>query len=162
VVWITAGALLVQMFSHGGVRTLPTPAVGWAVFLPLAILYFATNYLLLGAAFLTIGAQASTAREVQTMSMPVTFAQVLIFGFASTVIGSPDSPEGIAAAVFPLSSPMAMIARAAQDPEIWPHLLALAWQAVWVALILRGGAQLFRKTVLKSGPRRPWWKLGRA
>ena len=45
------------------------------------------NYLLLGAAFLTIGAQASTAREVQTMSMPVTFAQVLIFGFASTAIG---------------------------------------------------------------------------
>jgi ABC-2 type transport system permease protein len=120
------------------------------------------NYLLLGAAFLTIGAQASTVREVQTMSMPVTFAQVLIFGFASTVIGSPDSAEGIAAAIFPLSSPMAMIARAAEQPEIWPHLAAIAWQVLWVGLILRGGAQLFRRTVLKSGPRLPWWKFGRA
>ncbi|HEY8434115.1 MAG TPA: ABC transporter permease, partial [Sphingomicrobium sp.] len=111
------------------------------------------------SAFLTIGAQASTVREVQTMSMPVTFAQVIIFGFASTAIGNPDSPTALAAAIFPLSSPMAMLARAAQEPELWPHVAALLWQILWVALILRVGSQLFRKTVLKSGPRRPWWKL---
>lgn len=161
-VWISAGALLLQMLSHGGLRSVPAPAVGWGAFLVLGVVYFGLNYLLLGAAFLTIGAQASTAREVQTMSMPVTFAQVLIFGFASTVIGSPNSAEGLGAAVFPLSSPMAMIARAAEQPDIWPHLLAIAWQVLWVALILRGGAHLFRKTVLKSGPRLPWWRFGRA
>jgi ABC-2 type transport system permease protein len=116
---------------------------------------------LLGAAFLTIGAQASTVREVQTMSMPVTFGQVLIFGFAATAIGAPDSTEGLAAAIFPLSSPMAMIARAAELPELWPHAVALLWQILWVALILRIGSRLFRKTVLKSGPRsssRRWWR----
>ena len=79
------------------------------------------NYLLLGAIFLTIGAQASTVREVQTLSMPVTFAQVVIFGFASTAVGQPNSTEALAAAIFPLSSPMAMLARAAQDPAWWPH-----------------------------------------
>ena len=119
------------------------------------------NYLLLGAAFLMIGAQASTAREVQTMSMPVTFAQVLIFGFASTAIGAPDS-----AAAWP--RPLSLVVadgdarprrRAAR---MWPHLVAILWQALWVALILRVGAQLFRKTVLKSGPRLPWWRFGRA
>jgi ABC-2 type transport system permease protein len=162
VVWISAGALLVQLVKHGGVATLPVPAVGWPVFLALGITYFAMNYLLFGAAFLMIGAQASTAREVQTMSMPVTFAQVLIFGFASTAIGAPNSVKGLAASIFPLSSPMAMLARAAQEPAIWPHLAAIAWQALWVALILRFGAQLFRKTVLKSGPRVPWWRFGRA
>lgn len=162
VVWISAGAVIVQFMKQGGVQTLPPPAVGWPGFLLLAIVYFGMNYLLLGAAFLTIGAQASTVREVQTMSMPVTFGQVLIFGFASTVIGNPDSTEALGAAVFPLSSPMAMIARAAEQPDWWPHLAALAWQALWVVLILRFGSQLFRKTVLKSGPRRPWWKFGRA
>ena len=162
VVWIGSGALLIQLVKHGGVQTLPVPAVGWPVFLALAIAYFAMNYLLFGAAFLMIGAQASTAREVQTMSMPVTFGQVLIFGFASTAIGNPDSVKGLAAAAFPLSSPMTMLARAAEQPDLWPHLVALVWQALWVALILRVGAQLFRKTVLKSGPRRPWWRFGRA
>jgi ABC-2 type transport system permease protein len=162
IVWVSAGALLVQMIKHGGVATLPTPAVGWPTFLVLTIAYFGMNYLLLGAAFLTIGAQASTAREVQTMSMPVTFGQMLLLLLASTAIGAPDSAQGIFAAVFPLSSPLTMIARAAEQPELWPHLVALLWQALWVGIILRVGSQLFRKTVLKSGPRRPWWKLGRA
>ncbi len=65
-VWLSAGALLIQLVKHGGVATLPPPAVGWPAFLVLGIIYFGLNYLLLGAAFLTIGAQASTAREVQT------------------------------------------------------------------------------------------------
>jgi ABC-2 type transport system permease protein len=162
IVWIAAGAIIFEMLSKHGVATLPSPAVGWPGFFALTIVYFGMNYLLLGAAFLTIGAQASTAREVQTMSMPVTFGQMLIFGFATTAIGAPDSPGAIAAAIFPLSSPMTMLARAAEEPQWWPHLLAIAWQALWVGLILRLGAQLFRKTVLKSGPRTKWWRFGRA
>jgi ABC-2 type transport system permease protein len=93
--------------------------------------------------------------------MPATFGQFLLFGFATTAIGSPDSPVAIAAAIFPLSSPLAMLARAAQDPQWWPHAVALLWQALWVGLILRGASKLFRRVVLKSGPRRPWWKLSR-
>jgi ABC-2 type transport system permease protein len=161
-VWISAGALLLQMVKHGGAASLPPPAVGWPGFLALAVIYFAMNYLLFGAAFLMIGAQASTAREVQTMSLPVTFAQMLIFAFAATEINAPDSAQALAAATFPLSSPMAMLARAAEEPQWWPHILAILWQGCWVALILRVGAQLFRKTVLKSGPRIPWWRFGRA
>jgi ABC-2 type transport system permease protein len=135
--------------------------VGWPAFLALAIVYFGMNYLLLGAVFLTIGAQAATVREVQTMSMPVTFGQVIIFGFAATAISSPNASEALAAAIFPLSSPLVMLARAAEDPAWWPHLAALAWQILWVAIILKIGARMFRKTVLKSGPRSRRW-FGRA
>ena len=162
IVWLSAGALLIDLLKQGGVSTLPSPALGWPAFLTLGVVYFGMNYLLLGAVFLTIGAQASTAREVQIMSMPVTFAQVLVFGFAATAIGAPNSPAALAAALFPLSSPMAMLARAAETSSLWPHVVAILWQALWVALILRLGARLFRRTVLKSGPSRPWWKLRRA
>jgi ABC-2 type transport system permease protein len=158
VVWIGAGALLIQMMSHGGLRTLPAPAVGWPGFLTLGVVYFAMNYLLLGAVFLTIGAQASTVREVQTLSMPVTFAQVVLLGLAVTAVAAPNSPEAIAAAVFPLSSPLVMLGRAAIEPDWWPHLAAIAWQTLWVTVILHVGARMFRKTVLKSGPRRKWWR----
>jgi len=57
---------------------------------------------------------------------------------------------------------MVMLARAAQDPDWWPHVIAIVWQLLWVALILRVGSRLFRKTVLKSGPRQKRWKFGRA
>jgi ABC-2 type transport system permease protein len=117
------------------------------------------SYLLIGATFLGIGAHASTAREVQILSMPVTMAQLVLFGFASLAVGQPNSPEAIAAAVFPLSSPFAMIARAAEMPGLGPHLLALAWQAIWVALILRVAGAIFRRSVLKSGKSgRRWWR----
>ena len=155
-VWFGAGALLIGALTSGGLGTLPAPAVGWPAFLFLAVAYFTMNYLLLGGLFLTIGAQAATPREVQILSMPVTFAQVLVFGFASTAVGAPDSDLGLAAAIFPWSSPMAMLSRAAELPELWPHLAALLWQILWVALILHVGARLFRKLVLKSGPPTRW------
>ena len=153
-VWTSAGALAISTFAPRGLDTLPDPAVGWPIFLLLTIVYFAMNYLVLGALFLSIGAQASTVREVQTLSMPVTMSQVLVFGFATVAIGSHNSPLALTAAAFPLSSPLVMIARAAELPELWPHLLAVLWQAMWVALILRLGASFFRRNVLNSAPSR--------
>ena len=90
----------------------------------------------------------------QVKMLPV--VQVVLFGFASIGVGKPTSAEAISAAVFPLSSPFAMIARAAEQPALWPHLLALIWQVLWVALILKVAAAIFRRSVLKSGPSRRW------
>ena len=159
VVWVSAGVAAVSMFTSGGAGSIPIPAVGSPAFLILTVVYFAMNYLLLGSVFLSIGAQASTGREVQTLSMPATVAQVLIFGFAALAIGSPDSPMAIAGALFPLSSPLVMVARAAERPELWPHLVAIVWQAIWIAIVVYVSARLFRRTVLKSGPvKRRWWR----
>jgi ABC-2 type transport system permease protein len=146
-----SGALLSAAILQGGGPGWPEPAVGWPLFVLLLVLYYSANYLLLGALFLGIGSQASTVREVQTLSMPITVGQMLFFALASVAVGRFNSPVGIGAAVFPFSSPLAMIARAAQAPEIWPHLLALAWQALWVWLTVRLGASLFRRNVLMSG-----------
>ena len=161
-VWSVAGAAAIAIWSGKGLSGLPGPAVGWPTFLALVPLYFAMSYLLIGSVFLGIGSQASTVREVQTLSMPVTMAQVMLFGFASIGVGDPNGAQAIAAAIFPLSSPFAMLGRAAEDPALWPHLAAILWQALWVALILRVAAGLFRRSVLKSGQpiRWPWQRSG--
>jgi len=135
---------------------LPEPAIGWPVFLMLAVIYFAMAYTLLGSLFLGIGAQAATVREVQTLNMPVTMGQMLIFFFATYAVDKMGSPPEVAAVILPFSSPFAMIARAAQVDSLWPHLLAIGWQAIWVGLIIRIGVLLFRRHVLKSGG--GWWK----
>lgn len=131
--------------------TLPevAPAIGWPLFLILLLVYYVTNYMILGALFLGIGGQASNIREIQTLSMPVTLLQVFVFLLASTAIsGSP----GVVwtAYILPFSSPLAMVGHAAQYDALWPHLLALLWQFVWIVLIIRTSARLFRLTVLKS------------
>lgn len=144
-------AALVYVGAFGPVIPVPAPAVGWPLFALLGILYFSMAYMLLGSLFIGIGAQANTVREVQTLSMPVTMGQVVVFFLASFAVNQPGSVAEWAAVIFPLSSPFAMIARAAQFPEVWPHAAALVWQLLWVALIIRIGVRLFRRNVLKSG-----------
>jgi len=148
------GSAICAILLSGGrsLGELTTPAVGWPMFLALGTAYFAMAYLLLGSVFLTIGSMASTVREVQTLSMPVTMLQLLVFFFASFAMATPHALIEQAAAILPFSSPYAMLARAAQEPDLGQHALALLGQGLCVALFVRVGAGLFRRRVMKSGP----------
>jgi ABC-2 type transport system permease protein len=136
------------------------PAVGWPAFIVLFCLYFTMAYLLLGSVFLTIGAQATTIREIQMLSLPITFTQVGMFALSSAAAAHPGSWIALFAEVFPLSSPFAMAALAANTPGLTWHLLALVWQAMWVAVMIAIGARWFRRGVLKSGGPKRKSKLG--
>lgn len=160
-VWGGTAALALLLLAPQAFAALPPPAIGWPAFALLGVAYFTATYLLLGSVFLGIGGQASTVREVQTLSMPVTMAQLVVFAFASAGVGDPSGGLAIGAAFFPWSSPYAMLARAAQSPELWPHLLAIAWQALWVALTIRFAARHFRISVLKSGGGRGLFRRAR-
>lgn len=139
------------LLAGGILPALTEPAVGWPLFVALGVLYFAMAYLLLGSIYLAIGSMATTVREVQTLSMPATMLQLVVFFIASYAMTQPGSPIEIVAIVFPFSSPYAMLARAAQDGALWPHAAALAWQVLFVIVFVRAGARLFRRRVMQSG-----------
>lgn len=148
-VMVNVGSLLPTRFAIA--FTDVGAAVGLPMFGLLFFAYFVTSYMLLGAVFLGLGAQASTQRELQMMSLPITIFQVAMWGLASATALDPDSGLAVAAAAFPFSSPFAMVARAANSPDLWPHFAALAWQALWVAITVTVAARLFRRGVLQSG-----------
>jgi ABC-2 type transport system permease protein len=125
-------------------------AVG-PIFPLLFVVYFTMAYMLQSAVFLGIGSLASTQREIQMLSLPITIFQFSMLGFASYAAGHRDSWLARAAEIFPFSSPLAMAAHAANSPALWPHALALAWQILWVAITVTVAARLFRRGVLKSG-----------
>lgn len=150
-VWGSTAGLFV-LATGKGMAALPTPAVGWAALAGLGVIYFALAYLLIGSVFLAIGSLATTVREVQTLSMPATMMQLVVFFLATFAMTQPGSPPEIFAVVFPFSSPFAMMARAAQQPGLGQHLLAIGWQALCVLAMVRAGSRLFRRRVMKSGP----------
>lgn len=152
-VWGSAAAAL-AFAGTKALPVLPTPAVGWGLFVAFAIIYFAMAYLLLGSVYLAVGGMAATVRDIQTMALPASLVQVGMFFFASYALARHGQPVEMAAAAFPLSSPYTMLSRAAMDKAIWPHLVALAWQIAWVCVFIAGGAHLFRRTVMKSGSAR--------
>lgn len=154
-IWGGVAALILRGLFPATAAALPPPAIGWGLFVALGVVYFIACYLLLGALFLGIGAQAASVREVQTLSMPVTMGQLGVVALASSVVAAPEGGMAMVATVFPWSSPFAMIAHAALSPALLPHLLAIGWQILWVGLIIRIAARRFRVSVLKSGgPRR--------
>ncbi len=75
-----------QLFSNW--ITLPdvSPAVGWPLFIGLLLIYYTMNFLLLGGLFLGIGGQASSIREVQTISMPVVLLQLMVLMIAMNAV----------------------------------------------------------------------------
>jgi len=150
-VFALALAFSVQLLPAGFELPTIAPAIGWPIYALLLPIYYTTNYMLLGCLFLGIGGQANSVREVQTLNMPITFLQVGVFLLAQMVVGSDGGILPMIAYIFPFSSPLAMIAEAGQSDELWPHLLAIAWQAFWVFLMIRLSAAMFRRTVLKSG-----------
>jgi len=152
-VWASGYGVMV-VFGARSIPLLATPAVGWPLFLALGFLYFAMAYLLLGSMFLAIGGMANTVREVQTLSMPATMMQLIVFFLASFALARPGTWIETLSEVFPISSPYAMLAHAAEHPGLMPHVIALGWQGLWVVIMVRGGAMLFRRTVMKSGPGR--------
>ena len=147
---IGVGYLFLQVLQDFMTMPEAGPAVGWPIFLGLLLIYYAANYMLLGALFLGIGGQASNIREIQTLSMPVTMLQLFVFILAMNAVGNTNGIAMWIAYILPFSSPLAMVAHAAQYDSLWPHSVALLWQLVWIVFIIRVSARLFRLTVLKS------------
>lgn len=150
--WGTLVANLPKLLPGDAAGMLSDLGVAVGPIFPVLLLgYFVMAYLLQSAVFLGVGSLASTQREIQMLSLPITIFQFAMFGMASYAAGNPESWVATAAEIVPFSSPMAMAARAANAPELWPHALAFAWQALWVAITLTIAARLFRRGVLKSG-----------
>ena len=137
------------------------PASGWPFFFGIGLCYFVMAFLLLGAVFLGVGAQAGTVREIQMLSLPITIFQVAMFSLSTAAASAPDSGLARFAQIFPFSSPFAMAARAATDSAHGVHLLALGWQAIWVALTVYLSVRLFRAGVLSGGGGWKFWKRAR-
>ncbi|HMP44513.1 MAG TPA: ABC transporter permease [Sphingopyxis sp.] len=135
-----------------------SPATGWGFFLGIGFLYFVMAFLLLGAVFLGVGAQAATVREIQMLSLPITIFQVGMFSLCAAAASAPGSRLATFAQIFPFSSPLAMAARAATDESISVHLAALGWQVLWVGLVIFISVRLFRAGVLSSGSGWKFWR----
>jgi len=150
IVWSTMAYIGLSIWG-AGVPQLPTPAVGWPIFLILGVVYFSMSYLMLGSLFLGIGAMAATVREVQTLSLPATMLQMVVFFIAIFSANKLGDPIEQAASIFPFSSPLAMLSRAAQVDTLWHHGIAIIGQVFFAILILRIGVTMFRRNVMKSG-----------
>src|SRR3546814_5204656 len=81
-----------------------------------------------------------------------------MFRLCAAAASAPGSTLAAVAQIIPFSAPLAMAARAATDDARGVHLLALGWQAIWVALVIMLSVRLFRAGVLSGRSNWKFWK----
>jgi ABC-2 type transport system permease protein len=123
--------------------------------LGLALVYFVLGYLVYGAIFAAIGAIAPGNREAQQYSGFLGFFAAIPFILFSVVATDLDSLVVVALALFPLTSPTAMLLVLGVSPEI-PWLLvgaSLVSLTLFGILATWASARIFRATVMLYGVR---------
>ena len=125
---------------------IPTGLAVWSV------VYFLLGYAMYGAQLAGVGALAPDAKETRAANLVVMSPLIVGYMFNIVIITSPNGPVALALSLFPLTSPIAMIARMAiTEVPLWQSVLAVVLQALTAVLIVRLVARLFRAQHLLSG-----------
>jgi ABC-2 type transport system permease protein len=136
-------------------RTFRLPS---AIHLPVSFLAWGLVYFLLGYAVYAslmagLGALAPNLREASQASFVITLPLMVPLFLASSVfMQAPNGMIAVVLSLFPLSAPVAMMARLSAGGVVWwQPWLAVALLAGTIVLIIRAVAGMFRAQVLLSG-----------
>ncbi len=129
--------------------SLPQISVGLLIWF---ILYFIGGYLLYGGLFATVGTLVDSPQESQSLMIPLLMPMIISIVFLSPVMMNPDSGLALGLSLFPLTSPVPMIARmSVMDVPFWQLLLSYGLLvlsfigSIWVS------ARIYRASILMYG-----------
>jgi ABC-2 type transport system permease protein len=119
------------------------------------LFYFLGGYLLYAALFAAVGSAVDQdMTESQALTLPITLPLVISFLIMFNTIQQPDSSLAIFASIFPLSSPIVMMARIPFGVPWWQLILSITLLitgflfTTWIAgRIYRTGILLYGKKV---------------
>ena len=147
-VLLIAGIGAATGFATGAIEMpASTPEV-----LLLVLVYFLLGYLLYAAAFAVAGAMVSRQEDVQSAAAPLSIVLVAAYLIGITAIDKPEGTLAVVASLVPLTAPMVVPGRAAQDALPLGELaLSLALMVVGAALVLWLAARVYDRAVLRMG-----------
>jgi ABC-2 type transport system permease protein len=149
-VWIG----MVWLVARFGGRSLNIPA-GAGVpgdMLVWALVYGLLGYAIYGAQMAGVGALAPDLKDARTVTFIIMVPLIVVYMFLMAIVLAPDGPFAVVVSLFPLTSPVAMIARMTRTTvPLWQAALAAVLQLLAAILIVRLAARLFRAQYLLSG-----------
>ncbi|NLC30147.1 MAG: ABC transporter permease, partial [Chloroflexi bacterium] len=114
--------------------------------------YFLLGFFLFGSLMAGVGALAPNMREGNQSSFIITLPLIFIFFVVNQIISTPNSFLSTFLSIFPLTSPVVMMARLAiGSVAVWQIALSLLVLMATVYLTIRGVSNLFSSQYLLSG-----------
>ena len=149
--WVGTGVILMNL--SGRAFKLPSSISFPPSFLLWGLVFFLLGYAVYASLMAGLGALAPNLREASQVTFIIMLPLIIPLFFSSTVfMQDPNGPIATGLSLFPLSAPVAMMARLSAGGVPWWHpVLAAILLAGTVVVIVRAVANMFRAQALVSG-----------
>ncbi len=161
---IAAGSAMQQVEANGGLSILSS--LNLPLILGCFVFYFLGGYLLYSALFAAVGSAVNEdPQDAQSLLLPITMP--IIFGIVILIKASSEPYSGIAVfgSLFPLTSPIVMMARIAHGiPDgvtVWELILSMALLIAGFICTTWLAGKIYRTGILMYGKKITWkemWK----
>ncbi|MGC9356794.1 MAG: ABC transporter permease [Anaerolineae bacterium] len=162
-IWMGAGLLVLG--ERSAIFGIAAAAASFSLpsgFLAWGIIYFLLGYLVFASALGAIGALAPNTREGSQFTFAVLLPLMIPLWFNTAFTQSPNGAMVAILSIFPLTSPVSMMARlAATTVPLWQILLSLGLLAGTTYLFVVLAARFFRADTLLSTSSLDWKRLGK-
>lgn len=126
------------------------------------LFYFLGGYLLYAALFAAVGSAVDQEMtESQALTLPITLPLIISFFIMFNTIQQPNSPLSVFASIFPLSSPLVMIARLPFGVPWWQLLLSMVLLVVGFLFTIWLAGRIYRTGILLYGKKVTLRELGK-
>ena len=147
------GTVVLLMNLSGKTFKLPSNINFPPSFLVWGLVFFLLGYAVYASLMAGLGALAPNLREASQVTFVIMMPMIIPLFFSSTVfMQDPNGPIATGMSLFPLSAPVAMMARlSAGGVPWWQPILAALLLAGTSVVIVRAVANMFRSQILVSG-----------
>jgi ABC-2 type transport system permease protein len=125
--------------------------IPWTQLIVTFAVYFILGYLLYGALFAAIGAAVDNETDTQQFMLPVTLPLTISYMFAARMIENPDGIVGQILAIFPLTSPVIMMIKAATGVEWYITAISIVLLVATIIFIVWFAGKIYRVGILMYG-----------
>jgi len=151
-VWVSMAFLLTRFV--GPLLGLSLPAgisTGNLIWL---VVFFILAFFLYSSAYAALGAASEDEQHLGQMAWPLIMFLIVPLVMINTLVTTPDSTLVVILSLFPLTSPIVMLARVlVSSPPVWQLVLCVALLVAAVAGTAVLAAKIFRVGILMTGKR---------
>ena len=115
------------------------------------IIYFLGGFFLYGAFFAAIGSAVDNLQDASQFTLPISLPIIASLMFMAIVLENPDSNISIFLSMFPLTSPILMMARLTFGVPDWQLLLSVFLLILSVLFALWFAGRIYRVGILTTG-----------
>lgn len=132
----------------------------WSLILGSFFFYFLGGYFLYASMFAAVGSLVNEdPQEAQQLTLPITMP--IIFGFIimGITVKDPNSGLSVFGSLFPLTSPIVMLARIPYGVPVWQLILSMVLLVGGFLLMTWLSAKIYRTGILLYGKKTSWKEI---